>query len=123
MAEKTNVERHETCPMRHAENGNCLPHGGFCTSVAPLICEAMHHAYQDGVAAQKSRFYHIMLLEFTRSYLSVEEDCVAVFDDRKITSKEVKEYIKISDVRQDPRVAIMPKDVWLNVFGAAANKN
>lgn len=37
----------ENCPMRH-ENGNCLPCGGFCTSVNDLICEALHKAYDSG---------------------------------------------------------------------------
>ena len=36
------------CPMRH-ENGNCLPSGGFCTSVNEPICEALHNAYASGV--------------------------------------------------------------------------
>jgi hypothetical protein len=35
------------CPMRH-ENGNCLPAGGFCTSVNDSICEALHNAYNCG---------------------------------------------------------------------------
>lgn len=35
------------CPMRH-ENGNCLPAGGFCTSVNDSICEALHNAYECG---------------------------------------------------------------------------
>ena len=36
------------CPMRHTENGNCLPHGGFCTSVSDEICQALHNAYKQG---------------------------------------------------------------------------
>lgn len=36
------------CPMRH-KNGNCLPNGGFCTSVNKQICEALHNAYSMGV--------------------------------------------------------------------------
>ena len=36
------------CPMRH-ENGNCLPHGGFCTAVNSEVCKAMRHAYNMGV--------------------------------------------------------------------------
>lgn len=36
------------CPMRHADNGNCLPAGGFCTAVNDPICEAMQNAYHQG---------------------------------------------------------------------------
>ena len=36
------------CPMRH-ENGNCLPHGGFCTAVTEVICKALHNAYEHGL--------------------------------------------------------------------------
>ena len=36
------------CPMRHKENGNCLPLGGFCTSVSDEICDALHNAYMRG---------------------------------------------------------------------------
>lgn len=38
----------EMCPMRHPDNGNCLPAGGFCTAVADSICEALHSAYDLG---------------------------------------------------------------------------
>lgn len=37
----------QDCPMRH-ENGNCLPCGGFCTSVNNEICQALHNAYDHG---------------------------------------------------------------------------
>ena len=33
-----NVKNHPDCPFRH-ENGNCLPHGGFCTSVPTTVCD------------------------------------------------------------------------------------
>ena len=36
------------CHMRHKENGNCLPLGGFCTSVSDEICHALHNAYMRG---------------------------------------------------------------------------
>lgn len=36
------------CPMRH-ENGNCLPCGGFCTSVNKPICKSLQNAYDMGV--------------------------------------------------------------------------
>lgn len=36
------------CPIRHKENGNCLPLGGFCTSVSDEICHALHNAYMCG---------------------------------------------------------------------------
>lgn len=42
----------DDCPLRHA-NGNCLPVGGFCTSVNDEICKGLKQAYecgkQDGV--------------------------------------------------------------------------
>lgn len=40
-------ERPNDCPMRH-DNGNCLPCGGFCTSVNMPICEALYNAYKIG---------------------------------------------------------------------------
>lgn len=43
----TRVDRRD-CPMRHEENGNCLPHGGFCLAVPAEICLAMHNAYKHG---------------------------------------------------------------------------
>ena len=36
------------CPMRHPDNGNCQPTGGFCTAVNDQICEALHSAYDLG---------------------------------------------------------------------------
>lgn len=38
----------DMCPMRHQNNGNCLPAGGFCTAVSDSICEALHSAYDLG---------------------------------------------------------------------------
>lgn len=37
----------KNCPMR-CKNGNCLPNGGFCTSVIEPICEALQQAYEMG---------------------------------------------------------------------------
>ena len=37
------------CCMRHKQNGNCVPSGGFCTAVNKPICEALHNAYRMGV--------------------------------------------------------------------------
>ena len=36
------------CTMRHPDNGNCLPIGGFCTAVNDEICEGLHHAFNSG---------------------------------------------------------------------------
>ena len=36
------------CPMRHPDNGNCSPAGGFCTAINDSICEALHSAYDLG---------------------------------------------------------------------------
>lgn len=44
------IKKRGACPMRH-ENGNCLPAGGFCTAVNDCICEALHNAFNSGVAA------------------------------------------------------------------------
>lgn len=44
-----NIADHPTCPMRHPDNGNCLPCGGFCTAVNTEICSSLHKAYMDGV--------------------------------------------------------------------------
>lgn len=37
----------ENCPMR-ADNGNCLPVGGFCTAVSDIYCEIAHMSYGRG---------------------------------------------------------------------------
>jgi hypothetical protein len=42
------------CPMRHA-NGNCLPVGGFCTSVKAAICDAARKGYESGYHAARMR--------------------------------------------------------------------
>lgn len=42
-----NIARRD-CPMRHPDNGNCLPAGGFCTAVNDLVCAALHDAYDLG---------------------------------------------------------------------------
>lgn len=38
----------EVCKMRH-ENGNCLPCGGFCLAVNPVICESVQNGYDMGM--------------------------------------------------------------------------
>ena len=38
----------KNCPMRKAENGNCLLVGGFCTAVSDIYCEIAHRAYRYG---------------------------------------------------------------------------
>ena len=34
--------------MRHTPSGNCLPVGGFCTTVNDEICDALHQAHEMG---------------------------------------------------------------------------
>ena len=41
------VNIRKDCPMRH-ENGNCLPVGGFCTSVNDEICKGLKSVYEHG---------------------------------------------------------------------------
>lgn len=36
------------CPLRHRENGNCSPTGGFCTAVVDEVCAALRSAYNKG---------------------------------------------------------------------------
>lgn len=31
-------EERKQCEHRHSENGNCLPHGGFCPAVRDEFC-------------------------------------------------------------------------------------
>ena len=38
----------EYCPMRHKNNGNCAPAGGFCRPDTE-ICKALHAAYECGL--------------------------------------------------------------------------
>lgn len=40
-------KQQKDCPMRH-NNGNCIPNGGFCTSVNQNVCEALQSAYRIG---------------------------------------------------------------------------
>lgn len=40
-------EIRKECPVRH-ENGNCIPHGGFCTSVRDDFCVVIRNAYETG---------------------------------------------------------------------------
>ena len=55
-ARKRSEERAKPCPMRHPENGNCLPHGGFClNAVSDSVCEAMHRAYEIGLVEGAAR--------------------------------------------------------------------
>ena len=42
-----NETRDRNCPLRHA-NGNCLPLGGFCTSISDELCCAFRNAYNSG---------------------------------------------------------------------------
>lgn len=42
------MEIRKDCPMRHPDNGNCQPVGGFCTAVNDPIYEALHSAYDLG---------------------------------------------------------------------------
>ena len=56
LARKRSEERAKPCPMRHQENGNCLPHGGFClNAVSDSACEVMHKAYEMGYTAGAAR--------------------------------------------------------------------
>lgn len=43
----SNAIRHPNCHMR-SNLGNCLPIGGFCTSVNEPICEAFHKLSKHG---------------------------------------------------------------------------
>lgn len=43
--------RRVKCTMRN-KWGNCLPCGGFCTSVSTEICNAMQNAYEHGYRAR-----------------------------------------------------------------------
>ena len=49
------------CPMRHKENGNCLPMGGFCTANGDEMCKALHSAYRLGrIDYQRELNRHIL---------------------------------------------------------------
>ena len=43
--------RRVKCTMRN-NWGNCLPCGGFCTSISTEICNAMQNAYEHGYRAR-----------------------------------------------------------------------
>lgn len=46
------------CPLRHA-NGNCLPVGGFCTSVNDQICNGLRQAYDHGKGNKLGRWKRV----------------------------------------------------------------
>ena len=61
----------ENCPMR-ADNGNCLPVGGFCTAVSDIYCEIAHRAYGRGYLDNAlSRQPRLLTIEEVRDHYSV----------------------------------------------------
>ena len=77
--DKENIERYtlrrKDCPMRH-ENGNCLPHGGICTSVSDTVCEAMHNAYRAGkTAASTVKVQHGKWKAFYSNNIGIVYEC------------------------------------------------
>lgn len=59
MISMSNIEEYPKCHMR-TSLGNCDPIGGFCTSVNPFICEALHK-----VAEPKTEWIPIKWHEIT----------------------------------------------------------
>ena len=57
----------KNCPMR-ADNGNCLPVGGFCTAVNDIFCEIAQRAYDKGFLQ-----CHELLKEKQPRVLTLEE--------------------------------------------------
>lgn len=53
-------ERRKDCPMRHPDNGNCLPAGGFCTAVNNIICDAMHSAFLCGYVSASEKYTEVV---------------------------------------------------------------
>lgn len=48
----------QSCPLRHA-NGNCLPIGGFCTSINDQICGGLRQAYDLGRGNKLGRWVSV----------------------------------------------------------------
>lgn len=57
---KTNNHKRKNCPMRHSDNGNCLPVGGFCTAVNNIICDALHSALYRGYVMASERYTEVV---------------------------------------------------------------
>ena len=55
-----NSERRKDCPMRHPDNGNCLPAGGFCTAVNNIICDALHSAHIRGYVMASEKYTEVV---------------------------------------------------------------
>ena len=55
-----NSERRKDCPMRHPDNGNCLPAGGFCTAVNDIICDALHSAHIRGYVMASEKYTEVV---------------------------------------------------------------
>lgn len=55
------------CPMR-ANNGNCLPVGGFCTAVSDVYCEIAHQAYGQGFLDNSHRIIYCKECAFATNH-------------------------------------------------------
>ena len=74
-----NSERRKDCPMRHPDNGNCLPAGGFCTAVNNIICDALHSAHMRGYVAASEKYTEVVRCKDCKHWLPEElERCKAL---------------------------------------------
>ena len=123
-----NSKGYKRCPFKNKDSGICTAADTPCAETSGEMCMAIRRAYKDGmddgVERAREKLSHIMLIQFTRSYgrgTGLTENCVAVFDDRQISEKTVLKHLKKGEywADDDPKkdkVAIMPLDVYVNVF-------
>lgn len=110
------TDSRENCPIRH-KNGNCSCIGGFCTSVNDNICQGLRNAYDRGKSAVYEKLVHIKLLEFDeRIGDATTGEFVAVFDDRKVSEAEVREFIKGWTGEYNPHITVATRKQWANLF-------
>ena len=113
------TDSRENCPIRH-KNGTCSCIGGFCTSVNDNICQGLRNAYDRGKFEAKGKLSHIMLVESDR-YIggTTIGKYVAVFDDRKISEAEVREFIQVWNGEHNPYITVTTREQWRNIFGGS----
>lgn len=63
---------------------------------------------------------HLMRIEYTESYPSIHFPMIALFDDRKISAKEVEDLLQAGE--NSPFVIVCTREQFQNVFASLINK-
>ena len=91
--------------------------GGGCDE-GFLLSTDRAREYISSLVAFRERMDHIKAIQYVAQFGNVSEDMVAYFDDRKISEKEVLEYITTSSpVCYNSKIVCINRDYAENVFG------